>query len=101
MKCPCCWAEKVTFRQVKRWKRILLACLLLRPMKCNHCYHRFVASWFLTIGKEYKRPSLRVAPGSRPSGTASAAEHLAAARAKGNTDHDGRGHGSSPRADAA
>ena len=42
-----------------------MACLLLRPMKCHHCYHRFTVSWFLTIGKRVRAPTLRIAATNR------------------------------------
>ena len=62
MKCRRCWAEKAYLREVKGWKGVLLACLWLVPMKCHHCYHRFVAFWPLTIGKQITPPPLRIVP---------------------------------------
>lgn len=106
MKCPKCWTEKVGTRQVKGWKRVLLTCLLLRPMKCYHCYHKFVSFWLLTIGRSLYYPTLRIAPDSRTSSNstdevACAAQHLAAARTKHRPDNCTDGGGPSSRADAA
>jgi hypothetical protein len=56
MKCPRCWAHKAYARHVGGWKGILMDCLLLQPMKCHHCYHKFVVLWFLTFGKEIRPP---------------------------------------------
>ena len=28
----------------------------LVPMRCHHCYHEFVVSWFATIGKQVYPP---------------------------------------------
>jgi hypothetical protein len=56
MKCPKCWAEKAYVREVRGWKGALMACALLVPMKCNHCYHKFVLPWFLTLGRAIRPP---------------------------------------------
>ncbi len=64
MKCPMCWAEKAYLYQPKGWRKRALALLLMRPMKCNHCFHKFFVFWPLTIGKQIHPPPLRIAPGS-------------------------------------
>lgn len=64
MKCPRCWAEKACLREVKGWKGTLMTCLLLRPMRCHHCYHKFVVSWFFTIGKQLHPPRPQIASAS-------------------------------------
>jgi len=77
MKCPLCWTEKAYLRPVSRWKRLTLGCLLLRPMKCQHCYHKFNVFWLWTIGKRVLAPQLRI---YRPPDSASqtiAARHAA------------------------
>jgi hypothetical protein len=80
MKCPRCWTQKAYLRKVPGWRGILLACLLLQPMKCLHCRHKFVTSWFFTLGKQVRPPKLRIAPISRQTGPSYAAQHHAAAR---------------------
>ena len=57
MKCPRCWAPKAYVRQVTPGKRLLLSCLLLVPLKCRHCYHKFVVLWFSTIGHDTRHPT--------------------------------------------
>ena len=52
--CPRCWTEKVYLREVKGWKRVLLASALLRPVQCHHCYHNFLVHWFSTLFKRIK-----------------------------------------------
>jgi len=64
MKCPRCWVEKAYLREVKGWKATLMACLLLRPMRCRHCYHKFTVSWFFTIGKQIHPPRPQIAAAS-------------------------------------
>ena len=59
MKCPKCRAEKAYLRKVDGWKGALMSCALLAPLKCNHCCHEFVVSWFATIGRTVKPPKLR------------------------------------------
>jgi len=59
MKCPRCWANKAYFHPVKGWKGLLLSCLFLVPMRCQHCYHRFLVSWFTTIGQQLEPPAAR------------------------------------------
>jgi hypothetical protein len=59
---------------------LLLSFALLVPMKCQHCYHKFTISWFLTIGKQIEPPVLRIAPVSREAGPSYAARHYAATR---------------------
>ena len=78
MKCPRCWANKVQIRRDSTWKRLILACLLLRPMKCRHCYHRFCAVIFLAPGKQFNGPSSRIVPLRRPPGPSRAAKFHAA-----------------------
>ena len=73
MKCPRCWTEKAYLRHVPGWKGVALACLLLRPLKCHHCYHKFVAWWFRTVGQQLHPPVLRK-PTVRPGGRSYAAE---------------------------
>ena len=73
MKCPRCWAEKAYVRIVHGWKGVLLKCLLIRPMKCHHCYHKFAVPWVLTIGRRLTPPPLRIAPHTRQSGPSYAA----------------------------
>lgn len=72
MKCPVCWAEKAYVHSVGGWKALLYHVLLLVPLKCHHCYHKFVVSRFATIGKTIHppKPHRCQAPKRRsPSGT--------------------------------
>ncbi|MDD4269049.1 MAG: hypothetical protein PHO07_10600 [Pirellulales bacterium] len=62
MKCPRCWAEKAYLHRNLNWRETLLACLAFRPMKCHHCYHRFMVHWLLTLGKQARPPVIRVTP---------------------------------------
>ena len=75
MKCPRCWTDKGYVRRVSGWKQFALACLLLRPMKCHHCCHKFVVPWLLTLGKRVTPPKPRIAPISRQSGPSLAAQY--------------------------
>jgi hypothetical protein len=57
---------------VGEWKALLYHVLLLVPLKCHHCYHKFVVSRFVTIGKTIHppKPHQHQAPRRRsPSGT--------------------------------
>ena len=80
MKCPRCWTEKAYVRPVGTLKGALLSCLLLFPMKCRHCYHKFTVHWLSTIGKQIHAPVLRIAPITRDAGPTLAARHYAATR---------------------
>lgn len=80
MKCPRCWAEKAYARKVKGWKGILLALLFLQPMKCHHCYLKFVVLSFSTIGKQIAPPPSRRGDASQSNRPTPAAEHPVAAR---------------------
>ncbi len=60
MKCPRCWADKAYVHPFRGWREVALGCLAFRFMKCQHCYHRFVVHWLLTIGKCVVPPVLRV-----------------------------------------
>ena len=73
MKCPCCWAEKAYVRKANGWKDALLYCLLLRSMRCHHCYHKFVVSWFAMLGKQTKMRPIRADASERPVGLSHAA----------------------------
>jgi hypothetical protein len=57
MRCPCCWSNKAYVRQVTPGKRLLLSCLLLVPLRCQDCYHKFVVLWFSTIGQHTRQPT--------------------------------------------
>ena len=74
MKCPYCWAEKAYVRKAKGWKDALLYCLLLRPMRCHHCYHRFVVPWFSTLGKQTKTRPIETDVSEPPIETSHAAQ---------------------------
>lgn len=56
MKCPRCWSPKAYRNPAKGWKGLLWSCLLLVPMKCHHCYHKFVVFWFATFGQTISPP---------------------------------------------
>ncbi len=60
MKCPRCWADKAYLHVFHGWHEWALGCLAFRPMKCTHCYHRFMVHWVFTIGKQVVPPVLRV-----------------------------------------
>lgn len=98
MKCPRCWAEKAYAHPAGGWKGILLDCLLLTRMKCQHCYHKFVISWFFTIGKQVT-PPLR-GPSSGSSDSPRTLQFTQARRAAG-TRGASRRHDHRRRADAA
>jgi hypothetical protein len=96
MKCPRCWTEKAYLRTVRGWKRVLFACLLLRPLRCHHCYHRFWVPWVVTLGKQVTPPGLRILSVSQ-SANASRDPHLDVPVCR---ERRVESHGS-PRADAA
>lgn len=100
MKCPRCWTDKAYLRRIAPWKRLLFGLLLLVPMKCQHCYHKFTVSWFVTIGKPLRPPILRIAPITRGSRPSYAARHYAAMRDAGTTSR-ADDHERPRRADAA
>ncbi len=60
MKCPECWADRAYRRKAKNLKEVVLSYLLLIPMRCHHCYHKFFALWPLTLGKQLDPPAPRV-----------------------------------------
>jgi hypothetical protein len=61
MKCPVCWSNKAYYRQPRGWIDRLPRLLLLVPLKCHHCFHKFHVPWFLTWGKELEPPVMRQA----------------------------------------
>lgn len=66
MKCPYCWAEKAYVRKANGWKDTLLRCLLLRLMRCHHCYRRFVVPWLSTSGKQTKMRPIQTGSSEKP-----------------------------------
>jgi hypothetical protein len=56
MKCPRCWAPKAYARHVGGWKGLFMDCLFIQPMKCHHCFHKYLIPWFLVLGKEIHPP---------------------------------------------
>jgi hypothetical protein len=66
MRCPHCWSERTHVRHVGMGKRILLGLCLLTPVRCEHCYHKFVVPWFSTIGRHVERPAQRQATHVHP-----------------------------------
>ncbi len=77
MKCPRCWTDKAYLRPVAGWQGVLFHLALLRPMMCQHCWHKFLAFWPLTWGKQVRPPKLRIAPVSRSARTSLAAQQTA------------------------
>jgi len=82
MKCPMCWSPKAYARRVEGLKGTLLSCLLIVPMKCHHCFHKFYVFRLFTLGKSISPPLTRIAPVSRFAGPSHAAKQYAASRAK-------------------
>ena len=82
MKCPVCWSPKAYARRVEGLRGILLSCLLIVPMKCHHCFHRFCVFRLFTLGQSIKAPSTRIAPLSRFAGPSHAAKQYAASQAR-------------------
>ena len=78
MKCPQCWAEKAYRRKVTGRKGLLYSLLLLEPMKCHHCFHKFVVTWFQTIGKQVEPPPTRIVRAGGTKRPSYAAQYLAA-----------------------
>ena len=64
MKCPACWAEKAYVRRSKGWLDWALRVLLILPMRCHHCYHRFYTFRLLAWGQRIEPPPPR--PVQRP-----------------------------------
>jgi hypothetical protein len=64
MKCNACSSDQAFVRVERGWKKLLLRCLALVPLKCQHCYHKFSVPWLLTLGKVVTPPALRVAQGT-------------------------------------
>jgi hypothetical protein len=78
MRCPHCWSTKVYVRQVTPGKRLLLSCLLLVPLRCQDCYHKFVVLWFSTIGRKIRQPThTRLDPNHRVTRTTRCEPHHA------------------------
>ena len=80
MKCRACWAEKAYVRQVSGWKGWLMAGLLLVPLKCHHCYHKFTVHWLFTLGKRLTPPPLHVTPAEATVGRESPARNAPMSR---------------------
>jgi len=98
MRCPRCWTDNAFMRDVHGWGGVLLACLLLVPMKCHHCYHKFSVFWPLTIGKELDPPRLKFPSSAR---LAASGRRVASAHAEGVWGHSHSVSGRPTRADAA
>jgi hypothetical protein len=79
MKCPRCWAEKAYLRPVSAWKTALFSCLLLVPLRCQHCYHKFNVLWFFTVRKQVVPPRQRIITFDQQAGPSLAAQHYQSA----------------------
>lgn len=77
MKCPRCWAEKAYLRQVTGWQRVLCACLLLAPLKCHHCYHKFTVPRLFCLGKRLVPPPARASSADPPKPSYASRRHAA------------------------
>jgi hypothetical protein len=61
MKCRACWCDKAYEQPLPRWRRGAWRLVLVVPMKCHHCYHRFRMFWPLTWGQQLTPPVLKPA----------------------------------------
>lgn len=100
MKCPRCWTDKAYLRPVGRWEGLLLGLALLRPMRCQHCWHKFLAFWPLTLGKQVRPPKLRSVRMSHAARPSLAAQQQAAIQAQSSRE-DPADEDRPRRADAA
>ena len=41
MKCPNCWSRKIDDKGISVFHKFAAAFLLMSPVKCRHCFHRF------------------------------------------------------------
>ena len=101
MKCPRCWAEKAYVRKVGGLKGFLLDCLLLVPLKCHHCYHKFTVSWFATIGRRIHPPKLRTDSKNQTPRHSVALSNTASRENHSEENQSKRHHGRDARARAA
>jgi len=76
MKCPVCWSNKAYYRQPRGWTDRLPSLLLLVPLKCHHCFHKFHVPWFLTWGQDLEPPVTR-RPSDAPTRPSVAQKHFA------------------------
>jgi hypothetical protein len=102
MKCPRCWADKAYLRRVEGWRGLLVRLLLVRPMRCHHCYHKFCVPWPLTLGQRVDPPEMRIVPFPRSARRKSARQPEARGeRAPRRGDDNSRRPSNPGRADAA
>ncbi len=78
MKCPKCWEHTTQVRAVHPFSGLLFKCLLVVPMRCLHCCHKFHVSLFHSPSP----PQVRSQPGIRRDNRhrADMKPHLAGAR---------------------
>jgi len=60
MKCPRCWSEKAYLHRFQGWKGVVWGLLAFRPMKCDHCYHKFAVHWLFTLGRQVTPKTLPI-----------------------------------------
>lgn len=56
MRCPRCQTEKAYLRDLPTWAVFLSAMCFVLPMRCHHCFHRFLTPLFRAIGNEIAAP---------------------------------------------
>jgi hypothetical protein len=68
----------VYLREVSGWKKCVLSLLLIRPLKCHHCYHKFHLPWLLTLGERLTPPPSKRTAVVPPASHSYAARYAAA-----------------------
>jgi hypothetical protein len=59
MRCRYCLSYEAYLRSTPRWKRGLLALLLLAPVKCERCLHAYLVPWFPGLRRDLIDPASR------------------------------------------
>ncbi len=100
MKCPRCWTDRAYVRPERGWRRLVTTLLLVRPMRCHHCFHTFYRLWLQTIGQRVL-PPLRIAPATREHRLSHAAKQYATMQQGELTKTGPSGNAQGRSADAA
>lgn len=70
MRCRACWSDRAIVSPLSGWRGLLASCLLVAPIQCRHCFHRFFVPFWQAGQRGWQRTEYAAGTGLPAEATA-------------------------------